>query len=89
MIRNQNFIKRKIGSQYVIVATGEAAKRFNGMISVNGSGSFIWDHLEKETDAEELVSAMTEAYDIDAITARADIQEFLSSLKEVGAVEGV
>lgn len=88
MIRNQNFIKRKLGSQYVIVAVGEAAKRFHGMISVNGSGSLIWDCLEKECGVEDLVAAMTEAYEIDADTARADITDFLTNLKEVGAVEG-
>lgn len=87
MIRNQNFIKRKIGNQYVIVAVGEAAKRFHGMISVNGSGSLIWDLLERETDMDTLVCAVTDAYEIDAETARADIGEFLKGLKEVGAVE--
>ena len=43
MKRNKDFIKRKIGPQYVIVAVGAATKRFNGMISVNGTGSFIFD----------------------------------------------
>ena len=87
MIRNQNFIKRKIGNQHVIVAVGEATKRFNGMISINGSGSIIWDRLEREASLEELVAAVTDAYEIDAETARADISEFLINLKEVGAVE--
>ena len=88
MIRNAQFIKRTLGNQYVIVAVGEAAKRFHGMISVNGSGSLIWDCLEKECTLDELVAAMTEAYEIDADTARADVVDFLTNLKEVGAVEG-
>lgn len=87
MIRNQNFIKRKIGNQNVIVAVGEATKRFNGMISINGSGGIIWDRLESEATLEDLVKAVTDAYEIDADTARADISEFLINLKEVGAVE--
>ena len=60
MIRSKDFIKRKIGTQYVIVAVGAATKRFNGMISVNATGSFIWDCLEKETTVEEIVRAMTD-----------------------------
>ena len=88
MIRNSCFIKRKLGNQYVIVAVGEASKRFHGMISINGCGSFIWECLEKECTLDELVTAVTDAYEIDADTARADVSEFLTNLKEVDAVEG-
>ena len=88
MIRNAQFIKRKLGGQYVIVAVGEASKRFHGMISVNESGSLLWDRLEKECSLDDLVSAVTDTYEIDADTARADVLEFLTNLKEVSAVEG-
>ena len=88
MKRNNAFIKRKIGTQYVIVATGAATKQFNGMISVNSTGSFIWDLLENEMTLTELVTAITEAYDIDAATAKTHAEVFLKTLKEVGAVEG-
>ncbi len=87
MIRNNNFVKRKIGTQYVIVAVGEATRKFNGMISVNGTGSFIWDCLENHITMDELVLSLTAAYDIDAETARRDAAEFIDTLKGVGAVE--
>ena len=87
MIRNSNFVKRKIGTQFVIVAVGEATRKFNGMISINATGSFIWDQLEKEITMEQLVQAMTDAYEVDAATALADASEFVETLKGVGAVE--
>ena len=87
MIRNSNFVKRKIGTQFVIVAVGEATRKFNGMISINATGSFIWDQLEKEITMEQLVQAMTDAYEVDAPTALADASEFVETLKGVGAVE--
>lgn len=86
MIRSNQFIKRKIGTQYVIVAVGEATKRFNGMISVNGTGSFIWDQLERNITMSELVAAITEAYEIDAETAERHATDFISTLKGVGAI---
>lgn len=88
MKRNNAFIKRKIGTQYVIVATGAATKQFNGMISVNSTGSFIWDALENEVSLNDLVAAITDAYEIDAETAKTHAEAFLKTLKEVGAVEG-
>jgi hypothetical protein len=86
MIRSKDFIKRKIGTQYVIVAVGAATKRFNGMISVNGTGSFIWDALAEETTLDELVGKITDTYDVDADTARAHAEAFLTTLKEAGAL---
>ena len=86
MIQNKEFIKRKIGTQFVIVAVGEASRRFNGMISVNSTGAFIWDVLEKETDEAGLIWALTEHYEVDAAKAKADCAAFLKTLREAGAI---
>ena len=86
MVRSENFIKRKIGSGFAIVAVGEATKHFNGIISVNETGSFIWDQLEKPTTKEELTERITEQYGVDAATAATDAEKFLEVLRSVGAV---
>ena len=86
MVRSENFIKRKIGTDYAIVAVGEATRHFNGIISVNETGSFIWDQLEKAMTMEELTEKLTEEYGIDAATAAADAEKFLEVLRSVGAV---
>lgn len=86
MVRNENFIKRQIGTGFAIVAVGEATKRFNGIISVNETGSFIWDQLEKPITAEELTEKITAQYGVDAATAAADAEKFLEVLRSVGAV---
>ena len=86
MKRSKDFIKRKIGTQYVIVAVGAATKKFNGMISVNSTGSFIWDQLEQSMTMDELVDAIVQNYEIDAETATAHAAEFVNTLKGVGAI---
>lgn len=86
MIRNSNFIKRAIGSGFAIVAIGSATKRFNGMVSVNETGSFIWDCLENDITLEELVAKITAEYDVDVDRARSDAIAFIEDLKGVGAV---
>lgn len=86
MIRNENFIKRQIGSGFAIVAVGAATKQFNGMISVNETGSFIWECLTEPLTLEELVGKVTGHYEIDAETAKKDVLAFLDVLKGVGAV---
>ena len=86
MKRSKDFIKRKIGTQYVIVAVGAATKKFNGMISVNSTGSFIWDQLEQSMTMDELVDAILQNYEIDAETATAHATQFVNTLKGVGAI---
>ena len=86
MIRNKSFIKRKIGTRYVIVAVGDAVRRFNGMLSINATGSVIWELLDKETDLPTLVTALTARYDIDEESATRDAEAFLEALRRVGAI---
>ena len=39
------FILRNVSDAYVVVAVGEAAKDFNGMITLNETGAFLWKTL--------------------------------------------
>lgn len=86
MKRSPDFMKRKIGTRYVIVAMGKAAKQFDGMISVNGTGALIWDLLEKEITESELAAALVARFEVDPATAAADVHGFITTLKGVGAV---
>lgn len=87
MKQNANFVKRQIGTQTVIVAVGEASKRFNGMLKVNETGAFLWDRLQNDVTSEDLVAALTAEYEVDADTARRDVEALLATLRGVGAVE--
>ena len=86
MIRNNDFIKRNIGTQCVIVATGKATKLFNGMITVNGTGSFIWECLAESLTLTQLVDKIAAEYDVERDVALVDAKEFVETLKEVGAI---
>ena len=55
MKTNKNFILRNIAGDNILVATGEAAQSFNGMITMNEAASFIWSNimwLSREIDTE-------------------------------------
>ena len=40
----KEFIEREIVGETVLIPTGETAAHFNGLISVNELGRFIWDN---------------------------------------------
>ncbi len=79
----EGFIIKKLGSGYVVVTIGQASKDFNGMIRLNTAGQFLWQSILDGADTKEkLVRAMLERYeDLDEETAKADLDEFLDSVK--------
>lgn len=76
------FVLRKVAGNYIIIGVGEEAVDFNGMITVNETGAFLWNLLSEDITVDELLSALLKEYDIDENTAKADIDEFITKLKE-------
>lgn len=74
------FILREIAGDYVIIPIGKTALSFNGLISVNEVGAFLWNMLQKDVTMDELVTGVLAEYDVDEETAREDIQEFIDQL---------
>ncbi len=80
------FIMRKVGRQYVVAATGEASKNFNGMIRLNGEAAFAFGLLQEGISEEALVAALVEKYNSGETETRADVSQFLAKLKEADAL---
>ena len=80
------FILRKVGRQYVVAATGEASKNFNGMMRLNEEAAFAFELLQKGTTAEEMTAALVEKYAGGEAEVRADVASFLEKLKEADAL---
>lgn len=79
------FILRKVGSQYVVAATGEASKNFNGMIRMDESGAYAFELLCQEITWEELLTALAEKYSMEKSSLEQDLMRFLEKLKEANA----
>lgn len=77
----KDFLLRKLGREYMVVAIGEASKRFNGMIRMNETGAFYWKELEQGTTEDQLVAKTLERFkDLEEATARRDVHRFLQSI---------
>lgn len=87
MRRNENFILRRVADMTVIVPVGRETERFPGMISVNGTGAFLWGLLETEQTLQTLAEALVRQYDAEPEQARADTEKFLEKLKQAGAAD--
>lgn len=87
MIIKQGFMLREVAGNFVVVAIGEASKKFNGVINLNESGAFLWKQLTKEVTKEQLLEALLNEYDVSEEIAKKDIEMFVNKLKEADILE--
>lgn len=77
----KEFMLREIVGEAVLIPTGETAAHFNGLISVNELGQFIWENYEKAQDEDELLGFILDEYEVEKEIAKADLDEFLNILR--------
>lgn len=78
----EGFILRTVAGETVVLPTG-GVTNFDMMITLNGTGRFLWEMLEKGAEKEEMVSALLAEYDVDAEKATASVDAFVGRLKEL------
>lgn len=78
----QKFVVRQIAGDTVLVPISDTVSKFNGLIMLNEVALFIWENLELVSDENELLEKILEEYDVDELTAKNDMIEFLDVLKK-------
>lgn len=86
MKRSADFLLRDVAGTLVIVPVGAAVSEFPGMITMNATGAYLWELLEKEQTVETLADALVARYEVNMETAKADVESFVARLKPTGAV---
>ncbi len=81
------FAKREIAGTYIVVPVGKKSYEFNGMITLNESGSFFWDCFTRDITVDEAIRLITDEYEVDEKRAREDVEKFLALLSDNGLLE--
>lgn len=84
---SQDFVIRSVMGEYVIVPVGQSTADFNGIISTNETGVFLWKLLQNDTTESSLIKQLTDEYDVSEIDAKEDVAVFLRELAEQGILE--
>lgn len=77
------FVLRQVAGQTIVLPSGSELD-LNMMITLNGTGKFLWELLEHDTDTDALVSALLKEYDVDEATARVSVERFIEKLNANG-----
>lgn len=76
------FVLKALAGSYMVVPLGSRVNEFGSIIKLSETGAFLWELLAEDREKVELVSALTDEYDVDAVTASADIEKFIKKLGE-------
>lgn len=87
MKTKKGFMLRSVANRHVVVAVGQASVDFNGLITLNDTGAFIWEELSKDCTYDELLKKMLEVYEVDEKTAREGIDSFLETARSADLIE--
>lgn len=82
----KEFILREIVGDIVLVPINKSTSKFDGLITMNEIGKFIWENIESAKDEEELLQRILDEYEVERDVAKADLDEFLGKLKAVDII---
>lgn len=83
-----DFVLREIAGETLLVPAGKTALDLNGMLTLNETGAALWRMLPEAADAEALTQGLLQEFEGAPVEqVRADVEEFLARLRELGIVE--
>ena len=77
----EGFILRNVAGNNVVVPIGQATLDFNGMMSLNDTGAFLFERLIEGTSKENLIEDLVAEYDIDRELAVKDVEAFILNVE--------
>ncbi len=83
----KRFVLRKVAGENILVPVGNTALTFNGLVTLNESGAFLWKHMEKKQDEGRAGTEVLQEYEVSEEQARLDIGQFLTYLAKAGVLE--
>ena len=82
----KEFMLREIVGETILIPMGDSNNHFNGIITINELGKFIWENLESSIDEEDLLHKILEEYEVEEKEAKEDLDEFLDKLRQVDII---
>jgi hypothetical protein len=87
MKRKADFLLQKVGGEHLLVPLGAQVMDLNGLITLNETAASIWEMLAEERRVDELAAVVEAQFEVDAATARADVETFVAQIRQLGLLE--
>lgn len=80
MRTNREYMIREIAGEKILIPTGTASQKLNGMIRLTDTAAFIWEQVDTAENLAEITARVCREFDIDEETAARDVRGFLYEL---------
>ena len=82
------FTLRSLCGEHIVIAEGLALVDFNKMLSLNDSAAYLWELVkDKDFEIEDLVTLLTDRYEVSPDRAREDATTMVDIWWENGILE--
>ena len=78
----EGFVLRTVAGETVALPVNTVTD-LDMMITLNETGSFLWENLTAGAEKDELVNALLAEYDVDRERAEKSVDAFVARLKEL------
>ncbi len=75
---NPDFVVTQVADEYMAVPTGEMAQVFNGMVSLNKTGFFIWEQFQEAKTLDEVLTAAKQRFADDNHCLDMQLREYVT-----------
>ena len=79
---SSSIVTRKTGNEYVLVPITNNIADMNSVYTLNETGAYIWEQIDGKRNVEEIITSLTEEYDIDKQNAVADVFTFIDTMSK-------
>lgn len=86
MKAKENFLLRQVAGSWLVMPIGQEMLDFNGILTLNETGAFLWQKLQEGATVEELATALIGEYKVSLEEASADVKEFCDALIQKGCL---
>ena len=83
----EGFLLRNVAGNNVVVPIGQATLDFNGMMSLNETGAFIFSKMLDGTTKEQLIEELISEYEVERKIAQKDVDDFIKKVEGEGLLE--
>lgn len=86
---NRSYKYREIAGEYYLIPVAEAADKSKVPFQLTETAAWIWTQIEESVPKEEMISRMTEEFEVDPATAGKAVEQFIEVLIKQGMLEKI
>ena len=78
--KKKNYATKQVGEDLILVPLKNNVADMNTLFNLNETARFIWEQLKDGANTESIRQAIESEFDVDAATAKVDLDAFLEAI---------